>query len=93
MELVDPAEVGGPVLPLHGPRLLVLHTSTPFGNGAWYDASRLPPRAPPVHHHVHIPRERQEPRPRISRKPPCPHPLLKTKAATPPAFMDGAVIL
>ena len=29
MELVDPTEVGGPALPLHGPRSLTFHTSAP----------------------------------------------------------------
>ena len=97
MELVDPTEVGGPALPLRGPHGLTSHTSTPLGDGArygaWYDASWLPPRAPLVHHHVYLPRECQEPRSRISRKPPRPHTLLKTKAAIPPASMDGATVL
>ena len=84
MEPVDPAEVGGPALPLCSPCLLASYTITPFGNGIRYDALRHPPGSarPPS---CPLPCERREPRPRISQKPPHPHTLLKTKVATPPA--------
>ena len=53
------------------PRLAPAPCTMPRGS------ARPPPRP--------LPRERQEPQPRISRKPPRPHTLLKTKAATPAA--------